>query len=157
MHRFLFAITLLGALAAPAQQPTQPASPQGSNWQHVQALPIGANIAVKARASHASCKLKSVDADTLTCTHGKDLIFQRTEVLSIKIPHRGRSTLIGLAAGAGVGAIIGAAATHGDTCSQICILSSADVALATGIAGGAAGAVVGVTTDFSHSTVYKAP
>jgi hypothetical protein len=120
-------------------------------------LPAGANLNVKTRTGHASCKLKSVDADSLTCTHSKDLTFQRTDIVNIKIPHRGRSTLIGLAAGGGVGAIIGAAATHGNTCSQFCFVSNADVTLATSLVGGFVGAVVGVTTDFSRSTVYKAP
>jgi hypothetical protein len=109
MRMVLLALALVPALSASAQQPAQqPASPPaGSNWQHVQALPVGASINVKARKSHAGCKLKSVDADSLTCTHGTDLVFQRADIVSIKIPHRGRSTLVGLGLGAGVGALIG--------------------------------------------------
>jgi hypothetical protein len=156
MRLVVLSLALLPACSATlAQQTTSPTS--GTGWQKVQMLPAGANINVKTRTGHASCKLKSVDADSLTCTHGKDFTFQRTDIVNIRIPHRGRSTLIGLAAGGGVGAIIGAAATHGSPCNQFCFISSADVALATGLAGGVVGAVVGVTTDFTRSTVYKAP
>src|ERR1035441_6649794 len=91
----LLSLVLVSALSAhAAQQPAQPLA--GSNWQHVQVLPAGTSINVKARSSHASCKLKSVDADSLTCTDKKDIVFQRTDVVSIKISRRGRSTLVGL-------------------------------------------------------------
>jgi len=95
----LLALTTLSASAQQtAQQPAQPSA--GSNWQHVQMLPIGASINVKARTSQAACTLKSVDADSLTCTHGKDIVFQRADILTIKISRRGRSALIGTAIGA---------------------------------------------------------
>ena len=45
----------------------------------------------------------SVDAEILTCNHGKDLTFQRTEIESVKLPHRRRSSLIMAGVGAGVG------------------------------------------------------
>lgn len=163
MRILLLALALAPALSAPAQQPAQPTPappPAGSNWQHVQALPVGQSINVTAQKGHAGCKLKSVDADTLTCTRGKDLIFQRTDILNIKVPHRGRSTLIGLAVGGGIGAVVGAA-TGSTGCSGqafcINILSRADLAAIGGISFGAVGALVGGLTDFTRSTVYKAP
>src|ERR1039458_2782551 len=100
----LLSLVLVSALSArAAQQPAQPLA--GSNWQHVQVLPAGTSISVKARSSHASCKLKSVHADSLTCTDKKDIVFQRTDVVSIKISRRGRATLVGLGIGGGLGAI----------------------------------------------------
>ena len=154
---------LLPALSAPTQQPAQqPAQPPaGSNWQHVQALPIGASIYVKAKHSHSKCILKSVDADTLTCTRGKEIVFQRSDIVNIKIPRHGRSTLAGLAIGAGVGAALGAA-TGGDPCKTtqgFCadVASRGETAAFSGFLFAAIGAPIGYFTDFTRSTVYKAP
>jgi hypothetical protein len=166
MRIFLFTLALVPALSAPAHPPAQqPASPPaGSNWQHVQALPIGASLQVQARKSHANCTLKSVDADSLTCTHKKDLVFQRTDILSVKIPHRGRSTLI--AAGIGIGALAIAGAASGSSCTAAqknsflgCfnLFSRGDLALAGGAVGGVIGSPIGYFTDFAKSTVYQAP
>ena len=156
MRPFVLALALVPVLAASAQQhAAQP--PAGANWQHVQALPAGASISVEARTTHANCNLKVVTADSLTCTHGKDLVFQRADILTIKIPHRGRSTLAGLAIGAGAGLITGYAVTAGQGCSNNCIIGRGTVASAGALGLGAIGAIVGVLTDFTHSTVYKAP
>ena len=138
-----------------AQQPVLP--PAGSNWQHVQMLPVGASINVKARTSHTSCTLKSVDADTLTCTHGKDIVFQRADILSIQISRRGRSALIGLAAGGGAGALLGYAATSSCKPGELCILPRGGVATVFGVTFGLIGAITGGLTDFAKSTVYRAP
>jgi hypothetical protein len=157
----LLALTTLSASAQqPAQQPAQP--PAGSNWQHVQMLPLGASINVKARTSHAACTLKSVDADSLTCTHGKDVAFQRADILTINISRRGRSALIGLGIGAGAGVIVGAATG----CSSAqknsawgCFLTPTRTQGAGifGVLFGGIGAAIGAGTDFAKSTVYKAP
>jgi hypothetical protein len=165
MRTLLLSMALLPALSAVAQQPAQqPAPPQGSNWQHVQALPIGSSINVKARTTHLGCTLKSVDADSLTCTHRKDVTFQRSDVLNIRITHRVRSTLVAAALGGGVGAVIGAASIGG--CSQqqrqsflgcFQIVSRADGAALIGGVGAIVAAPIGYSTDFTHSTVYKAP
>lgn len=161
MRSLLLVLALMPTLSTSAQQPAPTSPPAGSNWQHVQVLPVGQSINVSARTSHASCKLKSVDADTLTCTHGKDLVFQRTDIVNIKFPHRGRSTLVGLAIGGGTGAIIGAAAgSPGCSSAQtfcLNIISRGDLAAIGAVGFGAVGALVGVLTDFSRSTVYKAP
>jgi uncharacterized protein YcfJ len=150
IRTILLSLALMPGLSAPAQQPSQP--PAGSNWQHVQALPIGASIQVHARKSHANCNLKSVDADTLTCTRGKDLIFQRIDILTTKIPRREHSALIGMAIGAGAGTIVGAASGRNGS------FAPRDVsAIAFGVVGAPIGAAVGALTDFAKSTVYKAP
>jgi hypothetical protein len=165
VRTILLALALVPVLSAPAQQPTQqPVSPPaGSNWQHVQALPVGASINVKARKSHAGCKLKSVDADSLTCTHGKDLVFQRADILSVKIPRRGRSTLIAMGVGAGVGAIVGATTSGCSTAEKNswfgCFLTPTrpQGAAIGALVFGLIGAPVGALTDFTRSTVYTAP
>lgn len=154
----LLLLVLTPTMYTVAQQTTPTALPEGSNWQHVQALPSGASINVKARTAHEVCKLKSVDADSLTCTHGKDLTFQRSDILSIRIPHRGRSALIGAAIGGGVGTGIGfAAGTNGskDTFFGPNFLRGAITAIGA-VFGGVVGGTTGALTDFSRSTVYKA-
>jgi hypothetical protein len=158
MRDLILFLLLVLALGARGQQPAAVAAPEGSNWQHLQALPVGTSINVKARVGSVNCKLKSVDADTLTCTQKKDVVFQRGEILTIKIPHRGRSTLIGTGIGAAVGAGIGFAAgtSKGDPLFGPNFLRGAVTAVFATI-GGAAGAVTGAATDFSRSTVYKAP
>jgi hypothetical protein len=160
MRAFLLTMALLvpvrSALAQqPAQQAAQP--PAVSGWQRVQALPAGTSINVKARKNNANCILRSVDADTLTCTHGKDIVIQRSDIVNIKVPHRGRSTLAGLAIGAGAGVITGYASPAGESCSNICILGPGSVATVAGVAFGTIGAIVGAFTDFTKFTVYKAP
>ena len=120
-----------------------------STWQSVQALPAGTKIHVNTHSVHMVCDLKSVEGDGLTCNNGRDLVFQRPEVKSIKLVARDRSLPIGAAIGAGFGVGVGVAACHkkgyGGVCATI------------GIPVGAIGALVGYFTDFTASTVYKAP
>jgi hypothetical protein len=151
-------VGVVSSISATAQKTTLAASPEGSSWQHVQGLPTGASINVRARTGHEVCNLKSVDADTLTCTHGKDFTFQRSDILSIKIPHRGRSALIGAAIGGGVRSGIGFAAGTGgkDHFFGPNFLRGAMIAIGA-VFGGLVGGATGALTDFSHSTVYKAP
>ena len=165
MRVFLLTLALVPALSAPAQQPAQqPVSPPaGSNWQNVEALPAGARVEIKAQTRHASCKLKSVDADTLTCSQAKEVVFQRTEILTIKIPRRGRSTLIAMGVGAGVGAIVGAATSGCSTAEKNswfgCFLTPTrpQGAAIGALVFGLIAAPVGALTDFTRSTVYTAP
>jgi hypothetical protein len=149
--------TALLALSASAQAPPQP--PAGSNWQHVQALPAGTSIEVKARTSHASCTLKSVAPDSLTCAHHKDLVFQRADILTIKVSHRDRSALVGAAVAGGTLAVVGFAATtdHAPNSLFGSNFLRGPVTLGLGLGGGIIGAAVGAFTDFTRSTVYKAP
>jgi hypothetical protein len=153
MHKLIVVLAFLAASSAPAQQPAAPAPPPaGSNWQRVQALPVGQSIDVTAKASHANCKLKSVDADTLTCTQRKDIVFQRADILSVKVPRRGRSALIGTAIGAGAGAVFGFASGRNGS-----FVPRGLGAAIFGVVGAPIGAAIGALTDFNHSTVYKAP
>lgn len=152
MRNLLLSLVLFPSICANAQQPAPSAPKSGSNWQHVQALPAGSSIQVQARKSHAKCNLKSVDADSLTCVQKKDLVFQRTDIVSIKIPRRGRSTLAGMGIGAGAGAVLGAAVGQNGT-----FVPRGLGAIILGVLGTPIGAGIGAATDFSRSTVYTAP
>ncbi len=150
MRKILAALLAFTTLSASAQQTVQP--PAGSNWQHVQVLPVGTSLYVNAQTRHTACKLKSDDADTLTCTDaGKDVVFQRTEIFTIKISRRGRSALIGAAPG-GALLISGGIGLAVDNNSL-----GAGAAGVYGIVIALIGALIGELTDFSRSTVYKAP
>jgi hypothetical protein len=159
MRKILATLLAFTTLSASAQQPAQqpvPPPPAGSNWQHVQALPVGTSLYVKAQTRHRACKLKNDDADTLTCTDtGKDFVFQRTEIVTIKISRRGRSALIAAAPGAAL-AIGGlAAGGAGEFAGSGKI--GAGVAIIWGAVFAVVGAPIGALTDFARSTVYKAP
>jgi len=170
MRKILATLLALATLSASAQQTAQqpvPPPPAGSNWQHVQMLPKGTSIYVYSRTSHQRCDLAAIDADTLTCVHGKDIVFQRTGIASIKLAHRGRSSLVGLAigAGAGIGIGYGIAASHADTtvCGLGCVtvsdkpISKPIYSAMGALLGATVGTLTGYFTDFTRSTVYKAP
>jgi hypothetical protein len=68
--------------------------------------------------------------------------------------------LVGLAIGGGAGAIIGAAAGSPSCSGQsfcLDILNRSALAAFGAVGVGAVGAIIGVSTDFTRSTVYKAP
>ena len=160
-RKILFVLWLLPALHGMAQQPVPPA---GSNWQRVMALPLGTQIVVKAKSRNMTCNLKAVDAGTLTCGprgvlgNPKDVVFQQPEIKTIKIKRRGRSALIGAGIGGVAGAITGfAAATNngGGFFGPNFLRGPATAGFAIGFGG--IGAIIGVSTDFASSTIYKAP
>jgi len=154
MRNVLLCLAMMPMLSAAAQQPA-PAPRAGSNWQHVQALPEGTSIRVKSRNSSAVCNLKSVDADSLTCVHGigKDIVFQRVEIQSIKIHHRARSAAVG----AGIGFVAGVSTGYGLFKAEGGGSWGGLISTGAGVGFGVIGAVIGVATDFTHSTVYKGP
>jgi hypothetical protein len=155
MRKLLTALLALTTISTVAQSPVAP-PPASPGWQKIQALHAGSSIKVVARLQSTSCKLKSVDADTLTCTHGKDIVFQRTDISTIKVPRRGRSATVGLLIGAGVGAGVGAL-SGGCKAGSFCIVSRGASTIILAIPGIAIGAAVGALTDFTRSTIYKAP
>jgi hypothetical protein len=136
----------------------QSAPPAGSNWQNVIALPIGTAIHVQARTHPTLCTLKSVDADTLICIRdtgvgAKDLTFQRSDIKTIQIARRGRSGLLGGSIGAGAGALAGGiVGLH----SHYFAVRGA-WAMIFAFSGAFAGAPAGYLTDFTASTIYRAP
>jgi hypothetical protein len=156
MRSLFLALSLLACtLPGHTQQTATP--PAGSNWQHVQVLPLGISIHVNAQKRHSLCTLKAIDADTLTCdrdtgTGTKELIFQRPEIKNIKLARRGRSAVLGGAIGAGTGGLIGGIV---DIHSSYFAVHGA-FALIYAFAGAFAGAPTGYLTDFSASTIYRA-
>jgi hypothetical protein len=155
-RRTLLAAGLVTAITLPPAVHAAP--PAGSNWQHVMALPINTDVHVAARKSHALCTLKAVAADSLTCEQDtgvgtKDLIFQRDEIKTIQLARRGRSAVLGGSIGAGVGAIAGG--VQGLHSHYFAVRGA--FAMIYSFVGAFAGVPTGYLTDFSASTVYRAP
>jgi hypothetical protein len=175
MRALILSIALAPALST-AQQPAQPPTPvppAGADWQHVQALSFATPVHLSLRTANIRCDVTSVDTEALHCGHGKTATFQRAEIKSIKLVRRTRSTLLGMAIGAGSGIAIGyaipASTSYQCTANPLtCVLegpSAYSVAanpktghVVTGFGIGiAAGTLAGFLTDFTRSTVYKAP
>jgi len=154
--RPIFAVTffLAAALSVSAQQASQPAPAAAApnlNWERVEAIAPGQRMYV-----YATCNFLKADATSLTCTRGlagAPLTFTEAEVKRVKITRRNRSAWIGLGIGGFTGDVIGAASVAHDHDS----LES--LAAETGglLIGCVVGAVVGVVSDFTRTTVYRAP
>ena len=144
-------IVTTNAFLAAAQAAPPPA---GHTWARVQSLPSNTSLHISATTHNAHCRLKSADADSLTCVFGdgtRTETYQRTDIRSIKVPHRGRSTVAGLAIGAGAGIITGAASGGKDQ-----LFSRGELASAFAAVFGVIGALIGGLTDFTQATVYRA-
>ena len=140
-------ILILGS--ASAQQPAVP-PPQGSNWQHVQALPAGTPVRLKLKSHQLKiCTLKSADAETVVCADRKNTVIQRTDIQSVQLSHRSRSTLIGAAIGAGVGVPIGISVAHAEVPRWFALILAVPAPIL--------GAAIGYAGDYTGSTIYKAP
>jgi len=148
--------TCLGTVASSAQQPRE-----GSNWQRVMALPASTKVDIRLTSNghvkHVHCRVGSVTADSLACS-GASITVPRTDILSIKIPRRGRSALIAGGVGAlGLG-IAGFVSTTNSNDSFFGPNFLRGPATAVGaIGGGLIGGGIGALTDFSKSTIYRAP
>jgi hypothetical protein len=159
IRAILLAIPMLVASAiSNAQTAVAPQQPAGSNWQHVQALPIGTSIQVRAAKRPIVCTLTAVDATSLACDHNyrfevHKLVFQRAEIRTVKLTRRGRSALLAAAIAAGAGATAGG--IQGIHSNYFAVHGA--FAMIYAFAGAFAGAPLGYFTDFSASTVYRAP
>ena len=134
------ALLLLFAFAVGAQ-------PAPKDWQSLKDLSPGTAVRVIAGTRSLSGSLQSVSDDALSVSSDKahETVMRQEvkRVLVRKKGHRGRNALIGLAAGAGVGAIVGAA-SHRD-CTGFCVLNISrgqDAGIAAGVFG-ILGAAVG--------------
>ena len=152
MRKLLLSSILLGAtLPLPAQ--SAPSTPAISGWSRVQALTANTSLHISARTHNAHCRLKTVEADTLTCVvadGARTEVYQRSDIKSIKVPHRGRSTVVGLAIGGGAGIITGIASGGKGQ-----LFTRGELASSFGIIFGAVGALIGALTDFTQTTVYR--
>jgi hypothetical protein len=125
----------------------------------VQALPAGTSLYLNAKGGHKRCKVESVTADALNC-FGKNAVYPRADIWSIKIGHRGRSALEAAIPGFALMAT-GGIARAAESCSNQGLISFCGLGPAVVVAGGVAvaiiGAGVGALTNFSKSTIYTAP
>ena len=138
-----------GTGAAAATPPTAAAS---SGWGRVQALKPGTKLHIYGPKLKASCKFVAADDESLTCSGSgsKSRTIERTAMTTIRVPHRGRSTLAGFAIGFGGGAIAGAA-----TCKKDDFIGPGGCAVLFGVPLGVVGAGIGAGTDFTRSTLYS--
>jgi uncharacterized protein YcfJ len=145
------AAILASCFVASAQQTTPDAGP---SWSRLQGLPAGVALHVTTTQQTSNCTFKAATEEALTCSSGSGAAesYPRTGIKSVKIRHRGRSTLAGLAIGAGGGAIIGAPLGQSGS-----FVGHGAAAVIIAVPGAIIGAIVGAGTDFTHSTVYKAP
>lgn len=104
------------ALAASAQSTAQ-------SWNDVKTLAAGTSIRISAGSHTMSGQLQEVTEESIAIESGKkQQAFRRQDVTRVsvkKAAHRGRNTLIGLGAGAAIGATVGAA-SHQD-CTGFCL------------------------------------
>jgi hypothetical protein len=143
-------ILSLTVCAAAQQAPTS----RLSDWSRVQALRPGTAVLLNATTRHGGCTIKSVDAASLTCTSGSHPVIAVSEITSIKIPHRGRSALIGATIGGGIGAIGGYAAAGPDSPGSFNIVTRGDVAVIFAVPLAIIGGLIGVFTHFASTTLY---
>ena len=152
MKKLLVSLAFLGAASlSHAQQ--SPAFTDKHDWSRVQSLRLGTTVLLNSTSRHGSCKLKSVESDSLTCTSGPAV--RRAEIKSVKLARRGTSALAGFGIGAATGVIAGYVGTKSDGGNgSFDIVSRGDVAAGAGIGLGVIGAIVGFFTHFASSTVY---
>jgi hypothetical protein len=160
MRKYFSALLLAAFVAtagsvASAQQFTTDALSGGlsstSGWERVMAMPSGSNLYVRGTTKSTHCKLKSADADSLTCVSGaKTEVYQKAEIASVRIPHRGRSAAIGAAAGGAGGGIAGAAVGQNGQ-----IIGRGGLAAIFAVPLAVIGALIGLATDFAGSTIYR--
>jgi hypothetical protein len=137
--RLAILFALLAATAAAQQNLT--------DWSTVKALATGADVRVTTSSRTVRGKILRTTDESLVLASGKSQeMFPQQDVKRILLrgdSHRGRNSLIGLASGAALGAIIGAAA-HQD-CTGWCIFNTSRGADAAGgaIGLGGIGAIVG--------------
>jgi len=146
-----FAVIVLAALPANAATPT--------GWETVQALAPHTRVQVRTDNLKSDCHVMAVTEEKLTCSEAS---FARAEIKSIKRIEKTKSTLGGLALGAGIGAGagagIGSAVNAGD--SGFFVHVSPEKATGVGAAvgtviGAGIGALVGHATNLFTATIYK--
>lgn len=136
-------VLLVFAFVAAAQSPAQ-------NWDNVKALAVGTLVRIAVGSRTVDGDLQNVSDDSLAVNSVKGQeTFMRQEVVRVSVKksdHRRRNALIGLGIGAGVGALLGAAASCNSGGGFFCISKPSEGTLvgigAFGV--GAAGALVGV-------------
>lgn len=133
-------------------------------WKPVESLAPNSRLKISATRNGGDCILQSVSADGLACFHGRGTrTVQRADIRSIRIARRGRSVagglVIGVAAGAALGAGIGSVINSSDSGTIVHVSGGKSAGVGAGVGvifGGAAGAIVGYSTDlFPGVVIYK--
>jgi len=110
------AVLLVFALAAAPRL-------QAQNWNDLKSLAIGTRVRISVASHTVQGQVQSVGDASLAIDSGKGVeMFTRQEVTRVSVKkesHRGRNALIGLGAGAAIGAVVGAV-SHKD-CTGFCI------------------------------------
>ena len=139
---------------------TMAAQPNLTDWSTVKALATGADVRITTGSRMVRGKILRTTDDSLVLAFGKGQeMFTQQEVTRVLLrgdSHRGRNSLIGLGAGAAVGAIIGATA-HQD-CTGWCIFYTSRGADAAGgaiVLGGIGAAVGALIPSRSWLEVYR--
>jgi hypothetical protein len=152
-------VLALGSLALILSQ-ALPARAQAANgWQSVQALPPQTRVQVKSDSHKADCVVTAVTDDKLTCSQS---VFSRSEIKSIKLLNKKKSTagglLLGAGIGAGVGAGIGSAINAGNNGSFVHVSGGTSAGIGAGVGaiiGVGIGALFGHSTNLFATTIYK--
>ena len=146
-------------LLAPAAVPAIAASSTSTGWAAVQGLSPHTRVQVRTDKHKSDCHVAAVTEDKLTCDEAS---FSRAEIKSIRRVDKSKSTLGGLALGAGIGAGagvgIGSAINAGDkgSLAHVSGAKSAGVGAAVGcILGAGIGAIVGHSANMFTATIYK--
>jgi outer membrane lipoprotein SlyB len=152
MRSLFFLLCVLGLPCVSAAQTNH------ASWALLNGLQPGQKIQLVDTASkkHTGTFLRVSDTAVSFSESNGEQSIQKQDVRSVKLmknSHRLRNTAIGLLAGAGVGAAIGAAAFHGCSPQDFFCIGSGGGAAIVGVMGGAAGAVVGALVP-SHDTIY---
>lgn len=144
-------------LFALAAMPAHAATPTG--WDVVQALPPHTHVQVRTDSLKSDCHITAVTEEKLVCVEAS---FSRTEIKTIKRIDKTKSTLGGLAVGAGIGAGvgvgIGSAINAGDSGSLLHVspAKATGAGAAVGaVIGAGVGALVGHATNLFAATIYK--
>jgi hypothetical protein len=155
-------VLMLGFIEVASVNAAEPKSSQ-ANWESLKQLAPGDNLRIVLNdAKSYKAELKSVNENAIVVHLASgEQPFPRETVLRVATKgrsHRGRNALIGLAAGAGTGVIVGVASPElgQGTCGQGSCANAASASLA-GAAGAVVGAVVGavIPTGRWHD-VYRA-
>jgi hypothetical protein len=130
-----------------------------TGWPAVQALPRNTRVHVKADHHSSNCHITAVTENQLTCAEG---VFSRSEIKRIQLIDKKKSTLAGLALGAGIGAGVGAGTGAAINAGDKGSLAHTSDSKATGtgaavgvIIGSAVGTLVGYGANLFATTLYK--
>jgi hypothetical protein len=146
-------------LALLAQQPATHSDTQ-HDWARVQALRMGTHLTVKQGKTKTDCMFRSADADAINCggqaANQPGLVLQRSAITSVRVSHRGRSTLIGATPGLVLmtATAIGGSAASCSGKDLFCGFGTAALFL-LGVMIAIVGVPIGYFTDFTGSVIYK--